>query len=269
MQKGAEGKKAGAKSPKKSPARTQKREASDDEVEVVEDRKPAAKKSPKKSARREAFDSDDEVEVMEDRKPAAKKPPKSPKKQQRTAPAAEETAPRRSTRSRTVATQTEPIAIDSDYESDDAEVRNMDWEKTDENEPPSSSSAQGKGHLNLEIVEGPHEGTVVPIGGHHKDTIVVGRDPKSNSKSKDAVGVALSNDESASSLHVKFNIVSKKTVHSVKVTDMSSTNGTFVNGANIGKGKSRQAFPGDKIKIGETVFEIKRCWMIDGIGDSV
>jgi pSer/pThr/pTyr-binding forkhead associated (FHA) protein len=54
-------------------------------------------------------------------------------------------------------------------------------------------------------------------------------------------------------------LTSKKTVHSIKVTDMSSTNGTFVNGTLLNKGKSRQVFPGDKIKVGDSVFEIKRC----------
>jgi serine/threonine protein kinase len=233
--------------------------------------KKAASKSPIKSplrrksrqAKRDESDSDDDVVVMEpnsEKKPAAK----SPKKQKvATEKAPSRRSTRNTTKSREIATQTDPNDIvDVDESEDDAEVRNMDWEKieSDENEPPPAA-ARGKACLELDIIEGPHQGKVVAIGGHYNDTIVVGKDPKANSKAstKDAFGVSLPGDESASSLHAKFILTSKKTVHSIKITDMSSTNGTYVNGTALAKGKSKQAFPGDRIKVGDSVFKIRKC----------
>ena len=212
-------------------------------------------------AKREESDSDDSVVIIEpstNEKPAAK----SPKKQRFTA---EKAAPRRTTRnttkaSREIATQTDPTDI---LDVDDDEDNKMDWEKieSDENEPPPAALTRGKACLQLEIIEGPHQGKVISMGGHYDDTIVVGKDPKANSKpsTKDAFGVSLPNDNLASSLHAKFTLTSKKTVHSIKVTDMSSTNGTYVKGSALAKGKSMQAFPGDRVKIGDSVFKIKKC----------
>ncbi|KAL7516549.1 hypothetical protein ACHAWX_001552 [Stephanocyclus meneghinianus] len=239
-----------------------------DAIPVSKSKSPM-RKSPLRFAKREAkaTDSCDDVvviEINEDRKPSSKSP-KKPKF------AVEELGDSRcSTRnklitSRTIATQTDPPnATNAEKSGHDANVTNMDWERipADENLPPTLALAGcGKAALELEIVEGPHRGTLVPIGGHHADTIIVGKNPKQNSKSsvKNAVGVALPGDSSASSLHAKLTLTSKKTVFSIKVTDMSSTNGTFVNGTLLNKGKSRQVFPGDKIKVGDSVLEIKRC----------
>lgn len=239
-----------------------------DAIPVSKSKSPM-RKSPLRFAKREAkaTDSCDDVvviEINEDRKPSSKSP-KKPKF------AVEELGDSRcSTRnklitSRTIATQTDPPnATNAEKSGHDANVTNMDWERipADENLPPTLAlAACGKAALELEIVEGPHRGTLVPIGGHHADTIIVGKNPKQNSKSsvKNAVGVALPGDSSASSLHAKLTLTSKKTVFSIKVTDMSSTNGTFVNGTLLNKGKSRQVFPGDKIKVGDSVLEIKRC----------
>lgn len=211
------------------------------------------------------LDNEEVVVVDEDldRKPSATKKPKMVVEREGVA--------RRSGRrtnnpnAREIGTQTdEVINVDSDDDDDDA----MDWEKTsaDENVAPthaaaaSKSVARGKAHLKLEITDGPHKGQVVFLGGIHADTIVIGRDP-SNAKAstKDADKFALEDDGTASSVHAKLILTSKKTLHSIKVTDMSSTNGTFVNGSMLGKGKSKQAFAGDRIMIGDSAFLIKKC----------
>ena len=236
-------------------------------------KKPAAKSATKSPMRKSPLcptsrhakleESDSDESVVDIASTMNEKPAvKSPKKQR--VVAEKVVPPRRSTRnttkiSREIATQTDPVDI---LEIDDEKDNSMDWEKieSDENEPPLETSTLDKACLELLIVEGPHEGQVIPIGGHYNDTIVVGKDPQTNSKpsTKDAFGVSLPNDRLASSLHAKFTLTSKKTVHSIRVTDMSSTNGTYVKGSILAKGKSMQAFPGDRIKIGDSVFKIKK-----------
>jgi pSer/pThr/pTyr-binding forkhead associated (FHA) protein len=138
----------------------------------------------------------------------------------------------------------------------------MEWERIeDENQPPTAKAARGRAFLKLEIIEGPHAGQTFSMGGHHNDTMIVGKDPKANSKpsTKDAFAVSLPEDEYVSSLHAKFVLTSNKNVHSLKVTDMSSSNGTIVGGSSLAKGKSKQAFPGTTIQVGDSVFKISKC----------
>ncbi|KAL7504372.1 hypothetical protein ACHAXN_004097 [Cyclotella atomus] len=235
------------------------REESDSDDDVVV-------KSPLRRTTRNAKreESDDDVVVVDsdmDKKPAAK----SPKKQR---VAAEKASSRRSTRITTktfreIATQTDPADVmDVEESEDDAEIRNMEWEKIDdENEPPKAKTARGRALLKLEIIEGPHAGQTFSMGGHHNDTMIVGKDPKANSKpsTKDAFAVSLPEDEYVSSLHAKFVLTSNKNIHSLKVTDMSSSNGTIVGGSALAKGKSKQAFPGTTIQVGDSVFKISKC----------
>ena len=155
---------------------------------------------------------------------------------------------------REIATQTENDV------NEEREV--MDWETLDdENVAPASDRAQGKCILRLEVIDGPHDGQVFSIGGDHPGTIIIGKDPSSNNRgAKDAFKLALSKDSNASSVHAKLVLTSvRNKVHSIRVTDMSSTVGTFINGGRLPKGKSRQAFIGDKIKIGESLFQIKKA----------
>lgn len=261
------------KSPVRGSCKQVKHEESDSDDDVVVVEKEAAKpvKSPVKksllrrttrNAKRE--ESDDDVVVVDsdmDKKPAAK----SPKKQR---VVAEKASSRRSTRittkiSREIATQTDPADVmDVEESEDDAEIRNMEWEKIeDENEPPKAKTARGRALLKLEIIEGPHAGQTFSMGGHHNDTMIVGKDPKANSKpsTKDAFAVSLPEDEYVSSLHAKFVLTSNKNIRSLKVTDMSSSNGTIVGGSALAKGKSKQAFPGTTIQVGDSVFKISKC----------
>lgn len=274
-------KRTAAKSPvknsvRKSPRRVSKQAKDEDpdpeDVVVMEDRKPAAKKTTKSPLRRttrqaKREESDDDIIVIDsdlDDTPTVKTPKKL-------RVAAEKAAPRRTARnttksSREIATQTDPVDImdvESEDIEDDADIRNMDWEKieSDENEPPTTAAASRKAKLKIVVVEGPHAGEECFLGGHYSDSIVIGKNPKANSKpsTKDASAFSLSEDEYVSSLHAKLVLTSNKSIHSIKVTDMSSANGTFVGGTALAKGKSKQAFPGNRIKVGDTVLEIKKC----------
>ena len=167
----------------------------------------------------------------------------------------------------------------SGVEDEDAGVG---WERcspppTDEDHPPvivtaaavssSKTSEAGKKRIGnsgrnvggavLEIVftSGPHSGESFPLGGlSGYDVVTVGRDPP---QSKSAYSIA--GDDMASSLHFKLSLVSAKGgAHSVKVTDLKSTNGTSVNGRAIPSGKHKQAFTGDKIEAGSSAMRIKR-----------
>ena len=84
----------------------------------------------------------------------------------------------------------------------------------------------------------------------------MGRDVESRAMNN-AAKLSLPNDTSVSDVHAKF-VISSSAVRSVRVTDMSSSSGTFVNGSSLPKGKSKQAFVGDKIKVGESLFHIRK-----------
>ena len=180
--------------------------------------------------------------------------------------------------SRTIATQTDEgiMFIDDSSENEDeggGRVQEMDWELADNDDKSAAAapaSADGAGAVNknaflkLEVISGSHKGQVVSFGGDYPDTVIVGRELSSSSAAralKDSVKLALTRDESVSSIHAKFVITSKKNLHSVRVTDMSSTNDeTLVNGARLASGKSKQAFVGDKITVGGTNLQVKRAY---------
>eukprot|EP00584_Thalassiosira_punctigera_P024702 CAMPEP_0172553278 /NCGR_PEP_ID=MMETSP1067-20121228/49803_1 /TAXON_ID=265564 ORGANISM="Thalassiosira punctigera, Strain Tpunct2005C2" /NCGR_SAMPLE_ID=MMETSP1067 /ASSEMBLY_ACC=CAM_ASM_000444 /LENGTH=606 /DNA_ID=CAMNT_0013341437 /DNA_START=73 /DNA_END=1893 /DNA_ORIENTATION=- len=167
---------------------------------------------------------------------------------------------RNAAKTREIATQTDEIeTIDVDS-SDDEHADTMEWEAvaSDENIEPSGNDAKGKSILKLDVIEGPHLGREIYFGGDYPETVLVGRFPKSTAV-KDATKFALSEDDSTSAVHAKFVISSKRNVHSVRVSDMSSSNGTFVNGSILPKGKGRQAFIGDKILLGRSLLQIRKA----------
>ena len=214
---------------------------------------PKVKKSParKMSARRkhEDEDSDDSVKVVDENTINCKSSGKIQK-----VSVAKETVAARTTRnvskSREIGTQTGEI------EGDDSD--SMDWETASNiSNVVADNASNDKGVLKLCVTEGPHAGHEISFGGDFLGTVCVGKDPASRAM-KDAIKFAVSKDESASCVHAKFVINSKSNVHSVRVTDMASSSGTFVNGSCLPSGKSKQAFLGDKIKIGGSLFEIRK-----------
>ena len=244
-------------------------------------RKPAAK-SPRRSARRKKDESDDDdgssVELVLDEN--AENYRESPEKKARTSSSRDERAARRSARStgvtstREISTQTGPsfdemddvIRLDDDSSEDDG-AEDMDWESTkpssaaasgDDARSASSGSAGssgGGGPLRLEVISGPRAGASI---GLDSDTVYVGRDTSSRAgkSRKDGAGCDI-DDPSMGAVHARL-VVSGGKVSSVRVTALVGGNCTAVNGGPLEKGKSRQAFMGDKLMLGRTVVQIRR-----------
>ena len=166
-------------------------------------------------------------------------------------------AARRTNTSKGPAPLTREISTQTDVIDDD-NTTSMDWEPVDDT-AASDDDEKRKGVLKLCITEGPHVGHEIPFGGDLLGTVCVGKDPASRAM-KDVIKFAIKKDTHASSVHAKFVINSKSKVLSVKVFDMASTGCiTSVNGTALPSGKSRQAFVGDKIMCGESVFEIRKA----------
>mmetsp|Transcript_27555 Transcript_27555/g.55276 ORF Transcript_27555/g.55276 Transcript_27555/m.55276 type:complete len:622 (-) Transcript_27555:127-1992(-) len=176
--------------------------------------------------------------------------------------------------SRTIATQTDDgmiCLLDDSSEEEENEVQDMDWEVLDNNDnddnvaPAAAAASRSKSaFLKLEVISGSQKGQEVSFGGNYPDTVVVGREPSSSTAKalKDSAKLALTQDDRVSSIHAKFVIASKKNLHSVRVTDMSSFSSdeaTLVNGTRLASGKSRQAFVGDKITVGGSILQVKRA----------
>lgn len=175
--------------------------------------------------------------------------------------------------SRTIATQTDDEMIcllDESSEEEGNEVESMEWEVLDNDDgnnvavPAVAAGRSKSAFLKLEVISGSQIGQEVSFGGDYPDTVVVGRDPSSSTAKalKDSAKLALTKDDSVSSVHAKFVITSKKNLHTVRVTDMSSSSSdetTLVNGSRLASGKSRQAFVGDKITVGGSILQVKRA----------
>jgi pSer/pThr/pTyr-binding forkhead associated (FHA) protein len=92
--------------------------------------------------------------------------------------------------------------------------------------------------LALEVVEGPAAGTRIPLTG----PIELGRDPELEHSLP---------DRQVSRRHARVEPEAGGAV----LTDLGSTNGTYVNGQPIGA--ERSLAPGDQIRIGLTVLELR------------
>lgn len=232
-------------------------------------KKKSAAKSParRRSARRKQEDSDsedDDVVVVDENVENGTARGKRPNVSVGMARAARPTRNARKAKKETreMGTQTTPEVIDLNSSDDDDDADTMDWEAvaSDENAAPDDGGgARGRGVLKLVVVEGPHQGQEISFGGDLPDTVLVGRDPASRAAAKDAARFALPADGSASAVHAKFVVGSKTKVRSVRVHDMSSANGTYVQGSGLPKGKSRQAFANDKIRVGESLLQIRKA----------
>lgn len=90
----------------------------------------------------------------------------------------------------------------------------------------------------LELVEGKDAGRTFPVGGD----AVAGRDPSQQ--------IPLADDQ-ASRQHARFSVAGG----TATIEDLGSRNGTYVNGQVL-QG-SRQLVPGDRIRMGLTVLELR------------
>ena len=91
----------------------------------------------------------------------------------------------------------------------------------------------------LEIVEGPEAGRQIPLAG----ATVIGRDP--------SAGVALQQDELLSRQHVRLT----PEADGVRVEDLDSRNGTFVDGDQIFS--PAHLAPGGQLLLGVTVLQLE------------
>lgn len=214
-------------------------------------------KSPVRKTRAiQMLDDDNSVEVIdentENRKPSGTTSQKI---------VAKESTNRRSTRCTKRRMMAPGIGIQSD-EIDVIDVDSindldaMDWDPVES--VTSNGNNQGQAILYLDVVEGPYKGQMIPFGGNCPDTVCVGRDPASRAM-KDATKFALSKDKSVSPVHAKFVLNSRLSVHSVRVTNMSSNSDTIINGSSLPSGKSKQVFVGAKMQIGSSLFQIRKA----------
>jgi len=85
--------------------------------------------------------------------------------------------------------------------------------------------------------------------------LVLGSDPSS---SKSSTFFAVSKDSNASAAHAKLVLQrsrpKKSAILMVRVYDLKSENGTFVNDKRLAKGSFRQAFRNGKIQVGDSIF---------------
>lgn len=209
-------------------------------------------------------DDDDDDDAISDENMENYKPPTRQKRSAAKASIKDRNAggSRKTRATRDIGTQSDDIEIiDVDSINDEDDDDAMDWDPV---EPAARSKnntgTKGEKHiLVLDIIAGPHKGHVIPFGGTLPATVCVGKDPTSRAM-KDAIKFALSKDTTVSSpVHVKFVLNSKSSVHSVKVTDMSSSSGTIINGSSLPSGKSKQAFVGDQIKVGGSLIQIRKA----------
>lgn len=107
--------------------------------------------------------------------------------------------------------------------------------------------------VRLQVVEGPHTGESFELESGEVETFVLGSKPSSSSKGDP---LALKNDRSIDASHVRLELVAKKKLTMVAVTDLNSKGGTVINREALGKGKSTRAFMKDTIKIGNTVIQV-------------
>jgi serine/threonine protein kinase len=138
----------------------------------------------------------------------------------------------------------------------------MDWELvTNENkafvsnlrDESKSTKSIDKPHLYLECIDGPHTGESFIL----TDTLLLGSNPSTTRRKEASVIIK---DTSASANHARLALnqtgSKKSCILMVKVFDLNSNSGTFINGKVLPKGSSRQAFVNDRIKVGKSTFQI-------------
>jgi len=103
--------------------------------------------------------------------------------------------------------------------------------------PSQPTMAVGPVSMFVVVTSGPSTGQRFPVGGG----LEVGRE---------ATGIRLSGDSQASRRHARL----QSTPTGIEVSDLGSTNGTFVNGQRI---QTAVAGPGDVIQVGSTSLRIE------------
>mmetsp|Transcript_22375 Transcript_22375/g.27420 ORF Transcript_22375/g.27420 Transcript_22375/m.27420 type:complete len:716 (+) Transcript_22375:46-2193(+) len=120
------------------------------------------------------------------------------------------------------------------------------------NEPSATTSA-----LKLECIEGPLKGESVSFSG----TMIIGSNPTVGARSKVRPEILKIKDDEVAKSHAKLVLnksgSKKKTLLTIRVSDLKSSHGTYVNGKKI-TGSGKQAFVNDKIKVGQSIFCVRQ-----------
>ena len=95
--------------------------------------------------------------------------------------------------------------------------------------------------VNLKVIAGPYKGRIFTFTQH--DTFLIGRNPEAH--------LCLPDDRFFSRNHCLLEINPPRSF----LRDLGSTNGTFVNGSKLKKGRVAKA--GDVIKIGATELQVQ------------
>jgi len=149
----------------------------------------------------------------------------------------------------------DPMDVDEDCQSCGEDGNEMDWvEVSDENDAPSAPKTKPRQGVNIVLLDGPHQGATFSLTKDTAETFVLGTNPRP----KSGESFRLSDDDDVDSSHAKFVLHATKQLCSVKVTDLKSSSGTFVNGQKIPKGKDRQVFVNDKITVGHSTMQIRK-----------
>ena len=152
------------------------------------------------------------------------------------------------------------IESDSDDESFKTALVRMDSQAT-EKENIETSNTQDRPVARLVVIDGPLVGQALDVYKTDSE-IVIGRNPKAKSKrfkNDEIIYWTLAEDSSMSSTHVSLKkYVSKYSDSAVSfsVTDLESTNGTFINDREIYRPK--RIFAGEHVTIGLTTIKVKK-----------
>lgn len=145
-------------------------------------------------------------------------------------------------------------SIDSTYETArDDETEAMDWEVVN----GSSDDEQNAGpQIGIKILftKGPHQGESLSLIKNGTETVILG----SNPKAKNGAAFALPGDDQVDETHLKIDLDANKKMQAVMVTNLSSSNDTYVNGTLIASKKSRKVFISDTITIGDSTMKIQK-----------
>lgn len=106
----------------------------------------------------------------------------------------------------------------------------------------------------VQVVDGPYKGESFVLEKGNVEIINLG---SSRSVAKKGDPIVLSNDKGVEKRHARLELVKSKQVTKVKVTDLSESTGTYVDGRQIAAKKDQMCFIGQKVKIGSTVLELK------------
>jgi serine/threonine protein kinase len=118
----------------------------------------------------------------------------------------------------------------------------------------SSSTAKASSGQSAVIVvkAGPHKGLKQAFDVSGTKAIVVGSHPTASSSHL----MKLTEDENVENSHVRLEMAFSKGYLKMKVTDLKSHSGTFVDGKRLDKGKSIMFFRNQEITIGDSSFSV-------------